>query len=265
MAPRVIGKMDEVSVIGCGNMGRSLITGLARDGGFHVTGYDIDPEALAAVEGMCHPTDDLTVAATAPTVVLAVKPTIVPIVLGELELGATQTLMTIAAGVERAYVQAHTPATVVRVMPNLAAEYGEMAAAVSWDAPDAGVQAILEAVGSYVEIDEALMDVATALNGSGPAFVYYLIEAMAARASAAGMDPTDARVLATQTFKGAASTVAAADAPIESLIDAVCSPQGTTIEGMAVLRESTVAAELGDALDAAARRSAELAAEVDDV
>ena len=258
-------RMHEVSVVGCGNMGRSLISGLARDGDFHITGYDVDPDALAAVEGMCHPTDDLTEAAAAPTVVLAVKPTIVPIVLEELELTAGQTLMTIAAGVERAFVQARTPATVVRVMPNLAAEYGEMAAAVSWDAPDAGVGAILEAVGSYVEIEESLMDVATALNGSGPAFVYYLIAAMAERAAAAGMDPSDARVLATQTFKGAATTVAAADAPIESLIDAVCSPQGTTIEGMGVLRESTVAADLGDALDAAARRSAELAAEVNDV
>ncbi len=265
MAARHADRMHEVSVVGCGNMGRSLISGLARDGGFHITGYDVDPDALAAVEGMCHPTDDLTEAAAAPTVVLAVKPTIVPIVLEELELTAGQTLMTIAAGVERAFVQARTPATVVRVMPNLAAEYGEMAAAVSWDAPDAGVGAILEAVGSYVEIEESLMDVATALNGSGPAFVYYLIAAMAERAAAAGMDPSDARVLATQTFKGAATTVAAADAPIESLIDAVCSPQGTTIEGMGVLRESTVAADLGDALDAAARRSAELAAEVNDV
>ena len=265
MRPTLTCNMHEVSVIGCGNMGRSLITGLARDGGFTLTGYDIDPDALAAVEDICHPTDDLTVAATAPTVVLAVKPTIVPIVLEELELSASQTLMTIAAGVERGYVRSHTPASVVRVMPNLAAEYGEMAAAVSWDAPDAAVQAILDAVGSYVEIDESLMDVATALNGSGPAFVYYLIAAMADRAAAAGMSPADARVLATQTFKGAATTVAAADVPIESLIDAVCSPQGTTIEGMGVLRESTVAADLGDALDAAARRSAELAAEVDDV
>ena len=264
MPPTLTGNMHEVSIIGCGNMGRALITGLARDGGFSLTGYDIDPDALAAVEDMCEPTGDLTEATTAPTVVLAVKPTIVPVLLEELELSASQTLMTIAAGVEREYVSAHTPATVVRVMPNLAAEYGEMAAAVSWDAPDTGVRAILEAVGSYVEIDESLMDVATALNGSGPAFVYYLIAAMADRAAAAGMSPADARVLATQTFKGAATTVAAADVSIESLIDAVCSPQGTTIEGMSVLRSSAVAEELGDALDAAARRSAELAGEVND-
>ena len=113
-------------------------------------------------------------------------------------------------------------------------------------------------------IDEDRMHVATALNGSGQAFVFYLIQAMQERAVEEGLDPDDARVLAAQTFEGAAETVQRSDRALDDLIDAVCSPGGTTIEGMDVLFDSDVDAVVGDALTAARRRSEELAGDAEE-
>jgi pyrroline-5-carboxylate reductase len=106
--------------------------------------------------------------------------------------------------------------------------------------------------------------VATALNGSGPAFVYYLIGAMRTAAVAEGLDPDAASTLAAQTFKGAADTVIQSDESIEDLIDAVCSEGGTTIEGMNVLWDSDVESVLEATLGAAAERSRELGGDFDD-
>ena len=257
--------MIDVSVIGCGNMGGALLTGLSRAGGYRITAYDVDPDALDAVSEHCdRTTTNLGDVRDSEVVVLAVKPDIVPIVLEDLDLRPGQTLVTIAAGVSRARVAAETDATVVRIMPNLAAETRTMAAAVSWDDPDEHVAQMLSDLGEYVVIDEDLMHVATALNGSGPAFVFYLIQAMQERAVEEGLDPDDARVLAAQTFEGAAETVLQSDRDLDALIDAVCSPGGTTIEGMEVLFDSDVDAVVGDALTAARRRSEELAGDAEE-
>jgi pyrroline-5-carboxylate reductase len=257
--------MIDVSVIGCGNMGSALITGLSKAENYRITGYDVDPDAFEGVEAYCdRTTTNLEDVQGSDVVVLAVKPDIVPLVLEDLALDADGTLVTIAAGVSREVVQAETEATVIRVMPNLAAETRNMAAAVSWDEPDENVRQMLSDLGSFVEIDEDLMHVATALNGSGPAFVFYLIQAMRDRAVEEGLDAEDARILAAQTFVGAAETVLQSDRDIDSLIDAVCSPGGTTIEGMDVLFDSDVDTVVGDALSAARRRSVELSEETDE-
>jgi len=256
--------MIDVSVIGCGNMGGALITGLSDAGGYRITAYDVDPDAFESIEAYAdRTTTDLDDVRDAEVVVLAVKPDIVPLVLEDLDLRAEQTLVTIAAGVSTDVVASETDATVVRVMPNLAARTRNMAAAVAWEAPDENVERMLGDLGEFVVIDEDLMDVATALNGSGPAFVFYLVGAMQKRAVEEGLDAEKARVLAAQTFKGAAETILRSDESVEDLIDAVCSPGGTTIEGMDVLWDSDVEREVGDALSAARRRSAELAEEAE--
>jgi pyrroline-5-carboxylate reductase len=149
-------------------------------------------------------------------------------------------------------------------MPNLAAETGDMAAAVTWETVDDDVAALLADLGEFVEIDEQQMDAATALNGSGPAFVFYVIQALQRAGVEEGLDPADAETLAAQTVKGAAETVLRDERSVDDLIDAVCSPKGTTIEGMEVLWDSDLEAVMAEALTAAADRSAELAAEFDD-
>jgi len=257
--------MTDVSVIGCGHMGSALVKGLSRTGTHRVTACDLDTDALEAVEPYCsQTTTDIAAAATADVVFVAVKPRAIEAVLGDLDLPADATLVTIAAGVPRSFVRQHTDATVIRVMPNLAAETGNMAAAVAWDDPDEEVAALLDDLGEFVEIDEESMDVATALNGSGPAFVYYLIQAMAKAAAAEGLDRDAAETLAAQTFKGAAETAIRSEEGLDDLIDAVCSPGGTTIEGMEVLWDSDVESVIDETLGAAADRSRELAGGFDD-
>lgn len=255
--------MVQTSVIGCGNMGSALVKGLRRAGNHTVTACDLDPEALDAVADYAdRTTSDVSDAvAGADVVVVAVKPDVVGVVLDELELSPDQTLLSIAAGVPTDFVEARTDANVARIMPNLAAETGDMAAAVTGDDITDDVRALLDDVGEFVEIEEDKMDIATAVNGSGPAFVFYLLQAMKEAGANSGLDPEAAETLAAQTFKGAAETVLRSDQDLDDLIDAVCSPNGTTIEGMEVLWDSDVQESVAAAVTAAEDRSAELASE----
>ncbi|MDS0278905.1 pyrroline-5-carboxylate reductase [Halomicroarcula sp. S1AR25-4] len=256
--------MVRTCVIGCGNMGSALVRGLYASGNHSVVACDLDPDALAAVADYCEETtDDVGRAADAEVVFLAVKPDIVEAVLDELDLSADQTLVSIAAGVPTEFVEARTDARVVRIMPNLAAETRDMAAAATGDVTDE-VRELLDDVGEFAEIEEGQMDIATAVNGSGPAFVFYFIEAMTEAGVAGGLDHEEAQVLAAQTFKGAAETVLQDDRTADELVDAVCSPNGTTIEGMEVLWDSEADAALADAVAAAEQRSEELAAAFED-
>ena len=258
-----IDTMTRVSVIGCGNMGGALVRGLGRTERHRVTAIDLDPDARAAVaDAAAETTDDLAATAASDVVVLAVKPDVAPTVLAELDLSPDQTLVTLAAGVTRSFVAERTDATVVRVMPNLAAETGDMAAAATTDGLSDEVRELLEDVGEFVEVDESLMDVSTAVNGSGPAFAFYLIDAMKEAGVEGGLEPEQAETLAAQTFKGAAETVLRDDRSVDELIDAVCSPNGTTIEGMEVLWDSDADEAVVDAVAAAEKRSAEIAREV---
>jgi len=255
--------MTHLSVVGCGNMGGALLEGLAESGDHTLVGCDVDPDARASVADYCETTDDLAVAAEADYVVLAVKPDSVGDLLPALDLGGDQTLISIAAGVSTTHLADLTDADIVRLMPNLNAETRNMAAAVTGAADDT-VRALLDEVGEYAEIEEPQMDIATAVNGSGPAFVFYLIGAMADAGVDSGLDDAQAERLAAQTFKGAAETVLNSEQSIDELIDAVCSPGGTTIEGMELLWDSDVEADVAAAVHAAEDRSREMAAEFAD-
>ena len=255
--------MTHLSVVGCGNMGGALLQGLAESGDHRLVGCDIDPDARASVADYCEPTDDLAVAAEADYVVLAIKPDSVADLLPALDLGGDQTLISIAAGVSTDYLADLTDAEIVRLMPNLNAETRNMAAAVT-GAVDDTVRALLDEVGEYAEIEESAMDIATAVNGSGPAFVFYLIGAMQQAGVDGGLSDKQAETLAAQTFKGAAETVLRSEQSIEELIDAVCSEGGTTIEGMELLWDSDVEENVAAAVTAAEERSREMAAAFDD-
>jgi len=250
--------MVKVSIVGCGHLGSALIEGLTRADGHEIVAYDHTPEPFSTLPPSVETTTDPADAAAAPVVILAVKPGDVVDAVSTLALDADQTLLSAAAGVPTETIAAHTDATVVRFMPNLAAATNTMAAAVSGEV-SADVGTILDDLGEFVEIDEQQMHTATALNGSGPAFVFYVIQALADAGTDAGLAPTAARTLAAQTVKGAAETVLRSEESLDELIDAVCSPNGTTIEGMDVLWESDVDETLASALLAAEERSRELA------
>ena len=253
--------MVDVSIIGCGHLGSAVIAGLARTDSHTITACDVNREALSRVEdAVDRATTNLDEAATASVVILAVTPETVGPVLDDLELSADQTLLSFAAGVPSDFLAARTEASVARGMPNLAAETGTMACAITGEYGSA-VETLLSDLGEFVEIDESEMDVATAVNGSGPAFVYYLIKAFQEAGIERGLEPADARVLAAQTFKGAAETVLQSDSALDELVDSVATPGGTTIEGMEVLWDSDVTETLDAAIGAATNRSKELARE----
>ncbi len=258
--------MIKVCLIGCGKLGSAIIKGLySVNNDYSIIGCDKDIEKLEKIDEYCLDTTDNIKEATenVDIVVVAVKPKNIDEVLDKLDLSSDQTLVSVVAAVPTDFIKQKTSANVVRVMPNLAAEQREMASAVSFtDKKTKKVINLLEDLGEYVELDEDLMDIATAVNGSGPAFVFYLIKIMKKAGIERGLDERKAEKLVAQTFKGAAEIVLDSNKNVDELIDAVCSPEGTTIEGMKVLNNSEISQFLPSAVNAAEKKSKKISKEV---
>jgi pyrroline-5-carboxylate reductase len=202
-------------------------------------------------------------------VVLAVKPQNMAAVLEELRalVRGDQLVISVAAGVTIGSIAQGIghKARVIRVMPNTPALVGEGASAYSaWPGVSADdealVQAFLGSVGRVVRVPESLLDAVTGLSGSGPAFVYVMIEALSDGGVRVGLPRDVATLLAAQTVLGAAKMVCETGLHPGVLKDQVASPAGTTIAGLLALERAGVRGALMDAVEAAARRSAELAA-----
>jgi len=174
-------------------------------------------------------------------------------------------VVSIAAGITLATLEAGLPAgaRVVRVMPNTPCMVGETAAAFALGAaarPDDGkaVENLLAAVGEALQVEERYMDYVTGLSGSGPAYVYIMIEAMADGGVRAGLPRPVALRLAAQTVLGSAKMVKDSGRHPGELKDAVCSPGGTTIAGVHELEKAGFRAALINAVTAAADRATQL-------
>lgn len=174
-------------------------------------------------------------------------------------------MISIAAGVTISDLEKNTPKTVrvIRTMPNTPALVGKGAAAYSLGTrcnvgDEETVRSLLGAVGLAVSLPEKLMDAVTGLSGSGPAYVYLIIEAMADGGVRAGLPRAEALKLAAQTVSGAAEMVLQTGSHPAMLKDMVTSPGGTTIAGLAVLEEKNVRSAMIAAIAAATARSAEL-------
>lgn len=202
-------------------------------------------------------------------VVLAVKPQSMGEALEELRPAVTtgHLIISIAAGVAIETISASLGGDhkVVRVMPNTPALLGEGASAFAMgpnttQGDEAIVRALLESVGRAVRVPEAQLDAVTGLSGSGPAFVYLIIEALSDGGVRAGLPRDVAMTLAAQTVLGGARMVLETGIHPGALKDQVASPGGTTIAGLHALERAGVRGALIDAVEAAAQRSAELAA-----
>jgi pyrroline-5-carboxylate reductase len=261
-----------IGFIGAGQMARALAAGFVRAGiAAPAEILAADPVAaareafVAAVPG-CSVTADNATALERDVVVLAVKPQQIPAVLAELRPRASneQLVISIAAGVTLATLDAGLSAgRLVRVMPNTPCLVGMSASGYALGpratAEDGKwVARALGSVGLAIALDEKMLDAVTGLSGSGPAYVYLLIEALADGGVLAGLPRDAAAALAAQTVRGAAEMVLATGEHPAVLKDRVASPGGTTIAGLEVLESAGFRSALVQAVKAATNRSAEL-------
>jgi pyrroline-5-carboxylate reductase len=263
--------MGKLLLVGCGKMGGALLEGWLTRGLLASDTIVAEPvEALRPrTPGLCTVASSQEVAETPETVVLAVKPQTMDAVLPDLRRFADNAVfLSIAAGKTLNYFATHLGATakVVRSMPNTPAAVRQ---GITVACASAGVsaaekkrcQALLEAVGQALWVDdEALLDPVTALSGSGPAYVFLLVEAMAAAGARLGLTSEMAMQLARATVAGSGELLRQSSEPAAQLRVNVTSPGGTTAEALKVLMAPDgIQAVFDRALEAASRRSKELA------
>lgn len=258
----------KIGLIGCGNLGSSLLKGLLKAGAVRagdVIVADVDGKKLRSIRGLgVETTKDNKKAAEADVIFIAVKPDLVGEILGEIR-GASKgkLVVSVAAGVSTKFIEDRIDARVVRVMPNICALVAGMASCFcpgtkASREDEELVERLLGRLGVTFRVDEEVMDVVTGLSGSGPAYFYLAIKALKEVGIELGLPEDVALKLAAQTAKGAGEMALRSGKSLDELIDMVCSPKGTTIEGLKVLRGRKVAESFKEAVKAAARRSKEL-------
>lgn len=266
-------KTIDIGFIGGGNMAEAMLRGLIESGRDPASLVVSEPDAtkrrlLTRRFGVPAVADNAEVVKAARTVVLAVKPQILGDVMAALKpvVSKKELFVSIAAGVLLARLEKGLggSARVVRVMPNTPCLVGKAASVLcaGKNATAADVKLVKKmfaAVGdAHVVTDEKLMNVVTALSGSGPAYIYRFAEALIEGAVKGGLDLALARALTFQTIAGAAQMMIETGQEPAELRRAVSSPGGTTLAGLAVLDDKDLVGTVKAALAAAARRSVEL-------
>ena len=261
-----------IGFIGAGNMAEALIRGLLR-------GNDFAPEQISASgpreERMSElrekyairATSDNAVPAKAQIVVLSVKPQILNRVLQEAGplISPDALVISIAAGVPVKAIQARLASgtRVIRAMPNTPALVDAGATAIAGGeharpADLADAKKIFDAVGLTVILEESQLDAVTGLSGSGPAYVFLILEALSDAGVKVGLSRRTAQLLAAQTLLGSAKLQLETNEHPGMLKDMVTSPGGTAITGLHTLEHGGVRTTLMNAVEAATRRSREL-------
>ncbi len=262
-----------IGFLGAGNMAEALIRGLIQGGVVDAdrivaSGPRGDRLAELASQYAIETTgDNAVLVRKSDIVVLAVKPQILERVVREIA-GALQPgalVVSVAAGVDTSTIESHLPsgARVVRAMPNMPALVRAGATAISRGrhATDADVleaKAIFDAVGLTIVLDESQLDAVTGLSGSGPAYIFLILEALADAGVKVGLSRRNAQRLAAQTVMGSAKLLLDTDEHPGKLKDMVTSPGGTAIAGLHTLEEGGLRTTLINAVETATKRAREL-------
>ena len=264
---------DKIGFIGAGNMAGALVNGilqarlLSPQAMFASDVKDAQLKKIKKSYGIQTCKDNTQVISKVNTVVLAIKPQNIEEVLSEITPVITKKhlIISIVAGITTRHIAKHLGGNlpVIRVMPNTPALIQEGASVLS-----AGKHAtethlkkalkLFSAVGKVVTVDEHLMDAVTGLSGSGPAYVFLFIEALADAGVKMGLSRSTAQLLAMQTCLGAAKMVSETGEHPAKLRDMVTSPGGTTITGLHKLEAGGLRNTIIDAVEAATKRSKEL-------
>lgn len=264
--------MGLVAIFGAGVMGETLLSGLIRAGRpvdqILVTERRPDKvEDLKAKYGVAV-VSNIEAAAVADTLVFVVKPQDMGALCDEIaeHVRPGAMVVSLAAGITTAFLESHLPTgvPVVRVMPNTPALVDEGMAALSAgehcdDAHLDEAEALLRAVGKVVRVPEKYQDAVTAISGSGPAYIFYIVEAMIEAGVVLGLPRATASELVIQTVYGAATMLRETGEHPSVLRENVSSPAGTTVAALRELDDHKVRAAFISALEAARNRSQQLA------
>lgn len=262
-----------IAFLGAGNMAGALLDGLLHSGAAEpqrLVASDVRPGRLEQLRerlGIRTTGDNAEAARVADVVVLATKPQVFDRLLPEVAaaLGPDKLVVSIAAGVPIAALRAGLPGgpRIARAMPNTPALVREGATAVATDGgvtdeDRALLRALFDSIGVTVFVEEPLLDTVTGLSGSGPAYVFMIVEALADAGVKGGLDRETAMTLATQTVLGAARLLRETGEHPGRLKDMVTSPGGTAIAGLHTLEAGGLRTTLMDAVETAAARARQL-------
>ena len=266
--------MKRICLVGGGNMGEALISGLLRSGQWkpsQIMVCDIRHDQLVQLQlryKVKASADSRWAARESDIILLAVKPQHMAHVLKEIGpiIRSSQLVLSIAAGVPISFIERSLGkgVPVIRIMPNTPALISAGASAIAGGrsakpAHYKMVESILSTVGSVVRVSEKEMDAVTALSGSGPAYLFYLAEAMQEAGTKMGLSAHVADGLVRQTLKGAGLLLSQSHEEARTLRQRVTSPGGTTEAAIKVLEQSKVRPSITKAIQRAQRRARELA------
>ncbi|NHA70061.1 pyrroline-5-carboxylate reductase [Phycicoccus flavus] len=264
--------MGTVAIFGAGVMGETLLSGLLRAGrpadSLVITERRPERAAELAERYDVRVLENADAAAAADTLVLVVKPQDMGSLLEEVapHVADGNLVVSLAAGITTTFIESRLPEgrSVVRVMPNTPALVDQGMAAVSGGGscpPEhlAEARELLAATGKVVEVPERMLDAVTAISGSGPAYIFYVVEAMIEAGVVLGMPRQTATELVVQTLFGAATMIKETGQHPTVLREQVTSPGGTTAAALRVMDDHKVRAAFISAMEAAATRSRELA------
>ena len=272
--------LPAVAILGAGSMGGAILSGLRKPGvsvtgGIRVTNRTEVKAAALRTDGVASysteidPSANLAAVEGARLVLAAVKPAMIPDLLreiaGALDPGAI--VISVAAGVTTETMEALLPATVsvLRAMPNTPAVVGRAVTGLSAGRRSTAEQLALatllfETVGTVVVVPEDRIDALSTISGSGPAYVFYLIEQFTRTAVGMGFSESEAATLVNTTFLGASELLAGSGSTPEELRRQVTSPKGTTERAIAELEKADLKGVFDRATAAALARARELAA-----
>jgi pyrroline-5-carboxylate reductase len=273
--------LPTIAFLGAGSMARAVLTGLLKpsvtvEGGIRATNRSVAKAGeLAGIDGVTawatdvDPEANRTAVAGARIVIVAVKPAMVPALLAEIadSLEPGTLVVSVAAGVTIATFESLLPesVSVIRSMPNTPALVGKavtgLSAGTRSSATDLALAtSLFGTVGDVLVVPEKKLDALSTISGSGPAYVFYLIEQLTATAVSKGFTPEQAATMVNGTFLGATTLLAASDLSPAELRRQVTSPNGTTERAVWELEKGGLKELFDRATDAALARARELAA-----
>lgn len=260
----------KIGCIGTGTMGGALISAMTKivkpENIFVSSGHYENAKAFAEKNHCIACKTNSETAQEADILFLGVKPIYTTQVISEVKksLKKDSVIVSMAAGVTLERLQSAAEGfSVIRIMPNMPALCGQAMTALCCTADVEEIEVsyvskLLECAGKVEKVNENLMDCVTGVSGSGPAFVFMFIEALADAAVRCGMPRKQAYIYAAQTVKGSASMALEDGRCPATLKDAVCSPAGTTIEGVATLEKNNFRSAVIEAVTAACEKSKSL-------